>query len=197
MKQRLVEGLIQIYTGSGKGKTSAALGVAFRAMGHGFKVFMISFMKGCTYTGELYSAERFSEKMKIVQFGKGCPYAALIKDGFIDCSTCEKCFVNRNLIQPEDKKMVKMGFQLAKRIIEEGRYDFVILDEICNVLDYDLLAVEQVVKLLREKPSYVELILTGRKAPQEIIDLAHYVTEFVSIKHPFQLGVVSRRGIEY
>lgn len=197
MKQRLTKGLIQIYIGEGKGKTTAALGLAFRAMGHGFKVFVISFMKGGTYIGELYSAERFADRLEIVQFGRGCSNAALIKDGFADCSGCGDCFITKDNIELEDKTVINLGFKLSQEIIKKGQYDLVILDEICNAIEYDLLKVEQVVELLKNKPDHVELVLTGRQAPQELVESAHLVTEMKMIKHPFEIGVMGRRGIEY
>ena len=193
----LEKGLIQIYTGDGKGKTTAALGLAFRALGHGCKVFIISFMKGYTYLGELYSAERYGDRLKIVQFGRGCSYAALIKEGFADCVGCGACFLTEDNLEERDKDMARQGFELAKKIICQGEYDIVVLDEICNTFRYGLLAVEEVVELLQKKPPQLEVILTGREAPQKLIDLAHLVTEMKAVKHPFDYGIRGRRGIEY
>lgn len=198
MRQRLERGLIQVYTGNNKGKTTAALGLALRACGHGFQVYMISFLKGSSYTGELYAAARLSPNLRIVQFGRNCPHASLIKEGFMKCTGCGECFVKRDEITGEDREKMALAFRHASEIILGGEHDIVILDEILNALKYGLLEVGEVVGLLKGKPEHVEVVLTGRDAPPEIIEMAHLVTEMAGIKHPFKdYGITARRGIEY
>ena len=177
------KGLIQIYTGEGKGKTTAALGLALRAVGQGLKVCFIQFMKPSDFaTGEMAAAERLAPGLRIVQFGssqiwgKGRP---------------------KHDITIEMKTASKNALHFAKQAMNEGHYDIIVLDEINMALDLGLLDLANVVELLKTRPSAVELILTGRGAPQEIIDMADLVTEMVAVKHPYQSGVGARRGIEY
>jgi len=198
VRQRLEQGLIQVYTGTTKGKTTAALGLALRAIGHDFRVLMISFMKGGGYTGELFSAERLHENFKIMQFGRGCPYAAMIKEGYMKCQPgCRICFLHRSSVTENDRQTQRQAFQVARQAITSDEYDIVILDEILNAIDYGLVGLEETLQLLREKPPLVEVVLTGRHAPPPLIEIAHLVTEMVPVKHPFDQGIRSRRGIEY
>lgn len=169
-------GLIHVYTGSGKGKTTTSLGLAFRAMGHGFNVMMIQFMKGNHY-GEIESSKKYPN-IDIIQFGRAG-------------------FVNKECPTEIDKKLAQEGLKYVKEIFQKGIYDFIILDEIFVALDWKLLELDKVIELIENKPKEVELILTGRNAPKEIIDLADYVTEEVEIKHPFSKGIMARKGCEY
>lgn len=196
-RPRLERGLVEIYTGDCKGKTTCAMGLALRAVGHGFRVYVIQFMKGSTYTGELYSSQRLAPNLQIVQFGRGCPSAPLIKSGFGKCNGCGQCFA-KGKGQLEDKEIAAMAYNHAREILTSDEYDIVILDEINNALGYDLVSTQQVLDLIAEKPEKVELVMTGRYfPPQEIIDAADLVTEMKQIKHPYQKGIASRRGIEY
>ncbi len=196
-KEELKQGLVQIYTGDGKGKTTAALGLGLRAVGHGLKVEMIQYLKGSTFTGELYAVEKLPE-FKIKQFGRGCPYAALIKEGLMECKGCGDCFVKDGDDLTEHKKFVDLAYQYSKEVLSDDKTDIVILDEINNVLRLDLLRVEEVVDLIELKAEKTELILTGREIPNEIIAQADLVTEMKKVKHPYQeKGITSRRGIEY
>ncbi|AGB41639.1 ATP:corrinoid adenosyltransferase [Halobacteroides halobius DSM 5150] len=197
MNAKLKQGLVQVYTGKGKGKTTAALGLGLRAAGHGFKVEMIQYLKGSSYTGELFSTERLPN-FNIKQFGKSCSYAAGIKEGLMDCQGCGDCFVS----QTEDKEMhqqfVDWAYKYTTKVLQEEARDIVILDEINNALRYDLLTVDQVLDLINLKAEETELILTGRGIPEKILDKADLVTEMKAIKHPYQeQGIKSRRGIEY
>jgi len=176
-RKRLSRGLIQVYTGNGKGKTTAALGLAFRAAGHGFKTFIIQFMKGSIESGELEAAKILAPYLTIRQMGR-------------------ESLVRRENPDPEDIKLVHEAMILAREVILGGEYDIVVLDEINVAVDFGLIQKEKVLKLLDERPSNVELILTGRYAAQEIIDRADLVTEMAEIKHYYQRGIQSRVGIE-
>lgn len=170
-------GLIQVYTGAGKGKTTAAIGQAMRACGHGLKVIMIQFMKGNIDYGELKIAESLPN-FSIEQYGL-------------------PTFVEKGKPKEEDLRLARAGFDRAKETIQSGKFDLVILDEINVAVDYGLIPLEQVLKLMEEKPQTVELILTGRYAHPQIAKLADLVTEMVDIKHHYGRGVHARKGIEY
>ncbi|MGM0500951.1 MAG: cob(I)yrinic acid a,c-diamide adenosyltransferase [Bacillota bacterium] len=194
MMQRLKQGLIQVYTGTGKGKTTAALGLGFRASGHGFKVKMIQFLKGTGYTGELEAVKNIDD-FTITQYGKTCPHVQKIKAGEMDCIACGKCFVDNN--QQEHKEFIIAAYQHSKKILQQGEIDIVILDEINNALRYNFLTITEVIELIELKSSKTELILTGRGLPEAILDKADLVTEMKALKHPFEKNISSRRGIEY
>lgn len=190
-------GLVQVFTGTGKGKTTASLGLALRAVGHGFRVHMIQFMKGHGYTGELAVASKLSPLFTISQFGRGCRYAALIRQGYKKCRACGECFVKDNGVTADDMECVQLAVNEAEEFMRNKACDILILDEIGNVLRYKMMTTEQVLDLIRKKPKDMELVLTGRGIPAEIIEAADLVTEVKEVKHPFKKGVSSRRGIEY
>lgn len=195
-ENKLTQGLIQIYTGTGKGKTTAALGLGLRAAGHGLEVEMIQYLKGSTYTGELFSTERLAN-FNIKQFGKGCSYAALIKQGLMGCTGCGDCFVRTSKDTEAHQRFIDYAYEYTKEILKEAKKDIVILDEINNALRYELLAVGDILELIELKSEKTELILTGRGMPEEILAKADLVTEMKAVKHPYQQGIKSRRGIEY
>lgn len=197
MTGKINEGLVQVYTGTGKGKTTAALGLAYRAIGHGFKVCMIQFLKGNSYCGELFTSQLLKPCIDFYQFGRDCSYSALIRQGFAACNECyENCFkVAKD--DPERKELVLMAFNFAEKTVHNGEYDLVILDEINNALLLGFLSVEKVLELIRNKPRFVELVLTGRGAPPEILEAADLVSEIYPLKHPYEKGIKARRGIEY
>ena len=168
-------GFIQIYTGDGKGKTTAALGVSLRAAGAGLKVFFAQFVKGMDYS-ELHSIKKLSENITLKQYGR-------------------ECFIYKEP-EEEDIKVARRGFDEVKKIIAEGKYDVVVLDEINIAIYYKLISVDEVLELLNSKPKNVEIILTGRNADPKIIDRADLVTEMREIKHYYQNGVHARKGIE-
>jgi cob(I)alamin adenosyltransferase len=170
-------GLVQIYTGNGKGKTTAALGLALRAVGHGLKVLIIQFMRGKTGYGEIESAKPLSPYLTIIRIGR-------------------EAFVSKSDPDPIDLKLAQDGFSLAKRAIENREYDIVILDEINLVIDYGLLPLPHLLELIDSRPPTVELILTGRNAKPEILEKADLVTEMVERKHYYRKGVPARKGIE-
>ncbi|MBN2493102.1 MAG: cob(I)yrinic acid a,c-diamide adenosyltransferase [Deltaproteobacteria bacterium] len=176
-RKRLEHGFIHVYTGDGKGKTTAALGQAFRAVGHNLKTLMIMFMKGNIEYGELETARRLAPFMEIREMGR-------------------ETFVSRENPEAIDIQWAQDGMKLARKIIRDGAHDLVILDELNVAVDYKLVTVEDVLELFRVKPAHVELILTGRSAHEKIIEAADMVTEMKLIKHYFDKGVEARVGIE-
>ncbi len=169
------QGYIQIYTGDGKGKTTAALGLALRAAGHGLRTYIAQFMKGQSY-GELRSI-RLIPEIKIEQFGKDT-------------------FIHIDQASQEDIRMAKQGLEKASQAMLSHKYNIIILDEINVAIHFKLLTIAQVMDFISSKPENIELILTGRRAPQELIDRADLVTEMREIKHYYQQSVSVRDGIE-
>jgi len=196
-RPRLEKGLIQVYTGDSKGKTTAALGLILRAVGHGFYACMIQFLKGGAYTGELFAAQRLYPNFTIRQYGITCPHSALIRQGEAGCNNCGKCFTEKGKDTEENRNLANLAFKAAEEAVQSGDYDIVVLDEINHAFHLGLLPVADVLALLAGKPEQVEVVLTGRHAQPEIIAAADLVTEMRIIKHPFQKGIKSRRGIEY
>jgi len=174
---KLEKGLVQVYTGNGKGKSSAAFGLALRAIGRGLKVYIVQFIKGGFDYGELYLVDKLPN-LTLKAFGRGK-------------------FVTTKPPEEVDIKLAKEAFQLAKEVVESGEYDIVILDEINVALNLKLISLEKVLELVRSKPKHVELVLTGRNAPNEIIEVADLVTEMREVKHPYNKGFQARKGIEY
>jgi len=173
----LEKGLVQVYTGDGKGKTSAAFGLALRAVGRGLKVYVIQFIKGGFDYGELYIVEKIPN-LKLATFGRGR-------------------FITDVPPSKEDSKLAEEALELAKKVVKSGEYDVVVLDEVNVALNLKMISIDEVLGLVRDKPKHVELILTGRHAPPKIIDAADLVTEMKEIKHPYAQGVPPRKGIEY
>ena len=171
------QGLIQVYTGDGKGKTTAAIGLAMRAIGKGFKVYMIQFLKGRPY-GEVETAKRLSDSFMLVQSG-------------LDT------FVKKGEASPEDLSLAHEGLELAREAIMGGEYDIVILDEINVAIELEVLTVEEVLPLIDGKPDTVELVLTGRYAPGEFCERADLITEMKNVRHCYDRGVAMREGIEF
>ena len=171
------KGLIQVYTGNGKGKTTAALGLALRAVGHRLRVLVIQFMKGNINYGELESSKKLSPYLTVIQSGR-------------------ETFVSKTNPDPVDIRLAQEGFDLAKKAMADEAYDIIILDEIIVAVDYGLIPLSDLLCLLDTKPNGVELILTGRNAKPEIIEKADLVTEMVEQKHYYQNGVEAREGVE-
>lgn len=190
-------GLIQIYTGNGKGKTTAALGLGLRASGHGFRVHMIQFMKGRGYAGELQSIPKLAPNFTISQFGRECKNSLAIQQGFAKCSACGDCFIKDRGASKEDMDMAAAAMNQAREFMQSKECDILILDEIGNALRYNLVTTADTLRLIEEKPSGMELVMTGRGMPDEVIAAADLVTEMKEIKHPYKAGISSRRGIEY
>jgi cob(I)alamin adenosyltransferase len=174
---RLEQGLVQVYTGNGKGKTSAAFGLALRAIGRGLKVYVVQFIKGGFDYGELYVVDKLPN-FKLKAFGRGE-------------------FVTEKPPGKEDVELAQEALALAEQVVKNGEYDIVILDEINVALNLKLTNLNRVLELIKNKPKHVELVLTGRYAPKEIIEAADLVTEMKEVKHPFNKGYQARKGIEY
>ncbi len=179
LKKENRTGLVMVHTGAGKGKTTAALGMALRGAGYGFQTLVIQFIKGDRKYGELDGADMLAPFLDILPMGKG----------FIR--------FDREGPDPEDRKAVQEAWELAKRQIASGRYDMIVLDEINYVIDYGLLPVEDVLETLRTKPTGLHLVLTGRNAHPDVMEAADLVTEMKEVKHPFHKGVKAQQGVEY
>jgi cob(I)alamin adenosyltransferase len=177
MKTVEFKGRVQIYTGSGKGKTTAALGLALRAAGHHMKVLMIQFLKGGIAYGEIESAKKLTPYLKILPMGR-------------------ECFVNKKDPDPEDLRWARKGWDLAQKAVYSRKYRIVILDEINVAVNYGLVPRRELISLMERKPEDVELVLTGRYAHPEVIRLADLVTEMKENKHYYKKGIESRVGIE-
>ncbi|MFC2163095.1 cob(I)yrinic acid a,c-diamide adenosyltransferase [Candidatus Altiarchaeota archaeon] len=186
-------GLVHVYTGNGKGKTTTALGLALRALGHGYKVYMIQLLKGGNHMGEVIASKTLLEGFTVKQFGKACPYSEEMSKGTIECGNCRDCFLTRK----EEKEKALEAVDHAEKIVRSGKYDVVIIDEINNALHRRLVPLDRVVKLVKGRKKKTELILTGRNAPKGIIEVADYVTRLDEVKHPFNKAMRVRRGIDY
>jgi cob(I)alamin adenosyltransferase len=194
MQKNKRKGLVHVYTGDGKGKTTASVGLAFRAVGHGMSVYMIQFLKGGGHSGEAMAAESLlTERFRVKQFGKSCPYSEEMKKGTMECGNCRDCFLSRK----EEREKVSEALDLAEKTVVSGKYDLVILDEINNAASRRLTSVSRVLKIIATKKPHVELVLTGRNAPKEVMDAADYVTYMKRIKHPFTKGIRVRYGVDY
>ena len=168
-----------VNTGPGKGKTTAAMGTALRAVGSGLRVLMLQFLKGSWHYGELDAVEAFGDRFVIRQMGRG----------FVKVGGAET--------DPEDIRLVEECWKEAEAAIGSGEWDLVVLDEINYAIAYKMLDVEKVVEALQHKPEMVHVILTGRSAHPTILELADTVTEMREVKHAYQKGIQAQRGIEY
>ncbi|WP_350342473.1 cob(I)yrinic acid a,c-diamide adenosyltransferase [Proteinivorax tanatarense] len=193
----MFKGLIQVYTGNSKGKTTAALGLSLRAIGHGYKVYFLQFMKGSNYYGEISTLNKLSPQIEHAQFGRPCRNGGLIKEGLSTCIACGKCFIKKGDDISQDKEEMKKALDFSLDIITSEDYNIVVLDEILNCIYFDIITEDELLNLLSKKPSTVELVLTGRNATENIISKADLVTNMGQVKHPFEQGVMARRGIEY
>lgn len=175
-------GYIQVYTGNGKGKTTASLGLAMRALGRCWKVLIIMFTKGGDDYGELNSFMNLSpsikDNLKIVQAG-------------LDR------IVYKNNKTEDDVREIKKGWELAKKAIKNDEYQLIILDEANIAIDMGILDVDEVVNVLKNKPEEMEIVLTGRNAHPKIVEIAHLVSEIKPVKHYWDTGIAARKGIEY
>lgn len=169
-------GLVHVYTGNGKGKTTAALGLALRAMGNGLNVAMVQFMKCDQYYGEY-------------QISKDLPRLTLLPMG-------RDCLIHEDKVSQADIDAAEAALAKSRELLGSGQYDLVILDEVNVSIKFGLVKVEDVVRMLKERPPRVEVVLTGRYAPPEIVELADLVTEMRCLKHPYTKGVPARAGIE-
>jgi len=173
-------GLVVVYTGKGKGKTTAALGMALRAIGHNYKICMIQFIKGSWHYGEMSSSKRLEPEFELTAVGKGFV-------GILDDKTPKEVH----------QKIAKEAIQIAREKILAEKHDIVILDEINYAVNLGLVDVSDVLDLIKIKPNKVTLVLTGNHVRQEVVDAADLVTEMKEIKHPFQRGIRAKKGIDF
>ena len=172
------KGLLIVHTGKGKGKSTAAFGMAFRSLGHGLPVAVVQFVKGAMDTGERMALERFGDLVSINRLGEG--------------------FTWETQDRQRDIAAAKHAWETAKELIRSGEYHLVVLDELNIVLRYDYLPLAEVLEFLTtEKPADVHVVITGRNAPDALIEIADLVTEMELVKHPFRSGVKAQKGIEY
>jgi cob(I)alamin adenosyltransferase len=170
-----MKGYVHVYTGDGKGKTTAALGLALRAAGAGMRVYIAQFVKGMHYS-ELDALDRYTDRITLRQYGRDC-------------------FIEKEP-DPEDIQAARQGLEEVKGILASGDYEMVILDEANIATRYHLFSPDELVELVRSKPEAVELVITGRNADPKVIALADLVTEMKEIKHYYNRGVQARAGIE-
>ncbi|WP_448535591.1 cob(I)yrinic acid a,c-diamide adenosyltransferase [Pseudothermotoga sp.] len=168
-------GCVHVYTGNGKGKTTAALGLVLRALGHGMKVYVAQFLKGMDY-GELHSLQRF-ENVTLERFGR---------PKFIHGKPDE-----------EDARLAIRGLNRCREVVSSGEYDIVVMDEANIAVFLGLFNVQDLLDVVSKRHERTEVIITGRYAPQELIDMADLVTEMVEVKHYYSRGIQARKGIEY
>ena len=173
-------GLTIVYTGKGKGKTTAALGIALRATGYKKKICMIQFIKGSWHYGEMESSKRLEPEFEMVAIGKGFV-------GIIDDKSPKE----------DHQAIAKEAIRISNEKIQSGKYDIVILDEINYAVNLNLISLDDVLDLIKSKPENVDLVLTGNYAKEEVIEAADLVTEMKEIKHPFQKGIKAKEGIDF
>ena len=174
------DGIVIVYTGNGKGKTTASLGVALRAIGHGLKVCMVQFIKGEWHYGELNSIKKLEPDFELIVAGKG--FIGIIDD--------DHAF-------EEHVRAAKTALDIVEQKISLDTFDIIILDEINYALHLGVLQLADVMKILQNRPKHLSLILTGNHACEEIITLADLVTEMKEIKHPYKKGIKAKRGIDF
>ena len=174
------KGLVIVYTGGGKGKTSAALGLVLRAVGYNHKVCMVQFVKGSWHYGELDSAKRLAPEFEMITAGKGFV-------GILDDKSPREDHV----------KAANDTLEISKEKIMSGKFDVVILDEINYAIQLELLKLDDVIDMIKSKPAELDLVLTGNHATKEVIELADLVTEMKEIKHPFKSGIKAKKGIDF
>jgi len=175
--------MIHVYTGNGKGKTTAAVGLAARALGAGLRVCVIQFLKGSTAYNETKLLKKITGKYKVIKFKQVHPMF------------CSKR--NQSIAATKLKGQAMKDFQTAKEIICSSKYDVIVMDEVINLVNQNFVPEAELLKLINEKPKKIELVLTGRGASKKLIDKADYVTEMCLIKHPYTKGAKARKGIEY
>jgi len=174
------DGLTIVYTGKGKGKTTAALGIALRATGYEKKTCMIQFIKGSWHYGEMDSSKRLEPEFEMIAVGKGFV-------GIMDDKSPKE----------DHEKIAKEAVRISNEKIQSGDYDIVILDEINYAVNLKLISVNDVLDIIKSKPKGVDLILTGNYAKEEVIEVSDLVTEMREIKHPFQKGIKAKKGIDF
>jgi len=174
------KGLVIVYTGGGKGKTSAALGLVLRAVGYNHKVCMVQFVKGSWHYGELDSAKRLAPEFELITAGKG--FVGILDD---------------KSPREEHVKAANDTLAISKEKIMSGKFNVVILDEINYAVQLELLKIDDEIDLIKSKPTELDLVLTGNHAAKEVIEIADLVTEMKEIKHPFKSGIKAKKGIDF
>ena len=174
------KGLVIVYTGKGKGKTTSALGIALRAVGYGKKIAMIQFIKGSWHYGEMDSSKRLEPEFEMIAVGKG--FVGILDDK----STKE-----------EHENVANEALKISKEKMISGDYDIIILDEVNYAVNLNLVKIEEILSLIKSKPDNIDVILTGNYAKRELIEIADLVTEMKEIKHPFQKGIKAKKGIDF
>ena len=174
------KGLTIVYTGKGKGKTTAALGIVLRATGYNKKICMIQFIKGSWHYGEMESSKRLEPEFEMVAVGKGFV-------GILDDKSPKE----------DHEKIAQEAIKISNEKIQSGKYDIIILDEINYAVNLKLISVNDVLNLIKTKPDNLDLVLTGNYAKDEIIEIADLVTEMKQVKHPFQRGIKAKEGIDF
>jgi len=174
------DGLVIVYTGNGKGKTTAALGLSLRAIGYEHKVCMLQFIKGSWHYGEMDSSEKLGPNFELIAVGKG--FVGILDD---------------NSPREEHEKYAAEALKICREKIFSEKYDVVILDEVNYAINLGLLDVNEIIELIKKKPEKLNLVLTGNHAKEEIIELADLVTEMKEIKHPFKSGIKAKKGIDF
>ena len=174
------DGLVIVYTGKGKGKTTAALGIALRAIGHNYKICMIQFIKGSWHYGEMTSSKRLEPEFELIAVGKG--FVGIIDD---------------KSPREEHERVAQDALSLSREKIRSEKYDIIILDEINYAINLGLIKLEDVLDLIKKKPTKLNIVLTGNHVKNEIIEIADLVTEMKEIKHPFKSGIKAKKGIDF
>ncbi len=174
------KGLVIVYTGGGKGKTTAALGMALRAMGYEHRVCMIQFIKGSWHYGEADSAKKLGPNFELIAAGMG--FVGIIDD---------------HSPKEDHRRVAREAVETSRKKIASGKYNLIILDEINYAVNLDLIKTDDVVDLIKDRPAGLNLVLTGNHARQEIVGLADLVTEMREIKHPYKSGIKARKGIDF
>ena len=174
------KGLVIVYTGNGKGKTTAALGMALRAIGYDHKVCMLQFIKGSWHYGEMDSSKKLEPNFELIAVGKG--FVGILDD---------------NSPREEHEKYAAEAVRICREKIFSEKYDVIILDEVNYAVNLGLIDVQEIIKIIKEKPSDLDLVLTGRDVKEEIVELADLVTEMKEIKHPFKSGIKAKKGIDF
>lgn len=173
----MAHGLLIVYTGNGKGKTTAAFGLAFRALGQGLRVAILQFIKGSWKCGETIFAEQFADRLECHTLGRGFTW------------------LSDNLA--EDIRVARNAWDKAALVIASGKHDLVILDELTYLMKYKMVPAETIIDVLRHRPEGMHVVVTGRDAPRVLIDAADLVTEMQAVKHPFDQGLAAQKGIEF
>ena len=174
------DGLVIVYTGNGKGKTTAALGLSLRAIGYEHKVCMLQFIKGSWHYGEMDSSKKLEPNFELIAVGKG--FVGILDD---------------NSPREEHEKYAAEAVRICREKIFSEKYDVIILDEVNYAINLGLIDVQEIIKIIKEKPSDLDLVLTGRDVKEEIVELADLVTEMKEIKHPFKSGIKAKKGIDF